>query len=497
MASTKMILTKSKDWDTWISYIQMRAGLYHVWPLIDPNSPVKVPHLVKPSAPMRPIPTPNQPVDSNVLTLYEINCELHEFMLSKYEKQQAGFREITKYIRNTISPANAIYIKKIEPHPYDILVALKKKLAPSDETRSLWIKTEYHNLCKGPQNQEIYEWLDKWYECCDRAKEYGIGELSGYRSIRDFLFAAKKIDPAYADFQLTMMACSSTVMDVFDIIENFRHLIGLNHGYGKRYSQFAFRVEEASKEENKKASFRGREIEPSECICGKKHWYSNCFYLNPRKRPSGWKADSQVQKKVENAMKNSSLKAKVERALKKNRDIENKKKKPEEKKSEGGRGNNSSTTAKSPKLESVLSVIDESNYSSSRHSLRSSWILSYASTIHVCNDTMKHRFVKEKDGGGQCIIAGTQEVPVVAYGHIRIEHEGERGTKGMTLTNVAYIPDFITNYVSGHILRMKGVHLNTESGRLHRHGSTYGYAQRKFRLYLMEDNTEASFEDRW
>lgn len=494
-----MILTKSKDWDTWISYIQMRACLYHVWPLIDPTSPVKVPHLVKPSAPMRPIPAPNQPVDSNVLTLYEINCELHEYMLSKYEKQQAGFREMTKYIRNTISPANAIYIKKIERHPYDILVALKKKLAPSDETRSLWIKTEYHNLCKGPRNQGIDEWLDKWLECCDRAKEYGIGELSGNRSIRDFLFAVRKTHPVYADFQLIMTASSSNVMDVFDIIENFRQLIRLEQAIERRSSHSPFRAEEASKEENKKASFRGKAIEPSECICGKKHWYSNCFYLNLRKRPSGWKADSQIQKKVESAMKNSNLKAKVERALKKNSDIENKKKKPEEKKSEGGRGNNSSirTTAKSPKLDSVLSVIDESNYSSSRHSLRSSWILSYASTIHVCNDTMKHRFVKEKDGGGQCIIAGTQKVPVVAYGHIRIEHEGEHGMKEMTLTNVAYIPDFMTNYVSGHILCMKGVHLNTESGRLHRHGSTYGYAQRKFRLYLMEDNTEASIEDLW
>ena len=107
---------------------------------------------------------------------------------------------------------------------------------------------------------------------------------------------------------------------------------------------------------------------------------------------------------------------------------------------------------------------------------------------------MKHRLIIEKDGFGQRVIAGSQELTVAAYGHIRIEHEDEREPRGMILTNVFYIPEFMTNIVSGFVLQQKGLDFNTKDYRLHQDDVTYGYARPKFGHYIMKNNTKPPIE---
>lgn len=75
---------------------------------------------------------------------------MYKVKLAKYERQKEAFGELISFTQDTITAHNVTIIQKEEPHPWNIFRALKRRLAPSDETRSLEIEQEYHKLCKGP-----------------------------------------------------------------------------------------------------------------------------------------------------------------------------------------------------------------------------------------------------------------------------------------------------------------------------------------------------------
>lgn len=108
-------------------------------------------------------------------------------------------------IQNTIAAHNVIVIQKEEPHPWNILQALKKRLAPSDEVRNLEIEQKYHKLCKGPGTQSIEAWLDDWVTTYTDGIEHKIAETTATRPIRDFLKAARLREPTFADAHLVMI----------------------------------------------------------------------------------------------------------------------------------------------------------------------------------------------------------------------------------------------------------------------------------------------------
>jgi len=50
------------------------------------------------------------------------------------------------------------------------------------------------------------------------------------------------------------------------------------------------------------------------CVCGKNHWFSNCFYLIPSIRPKGWKPSAKIEKEIKEKLKSDPrLKEQVEK----------------------------------------------------------------------------------------------------------------------------------------------------------------------------------------
>ena len=45
----KIILSKPEDWDTWISFVRIKAEIYEVWNRIDLDLPSKPKALTKPT----------------------------------------------------------------------------------------------------------------------------------------------------------------------------------------------------------------------------------------------------------------------------------------------------------------------------------------------------------------------------------------------------------------------------------------------------------------
>ena len=156
MAERKVTLSKSQDWDTWISYVRMLATTSQTWTLIDPSLSEKPSYLAEPIEPVMPVQVTNE-----TYTQYKMLSLKHKQNQIKFEKQQASFKEIIKYIQATVSPENATLIENIEAHPWNLLTALKERIAPSDDARLYSIEKEYRKLCDGPRDQDVEKWIDQ------------------------------------------------------------------------------------------------------------------------------------------------------------------------------------------------------------------------------------------------------------------------------------------------------------------------------------------------
>ena len=133
--------------------------------------------------------------------------------------------------------------------PWDHLIALKRRLAPSDSARALDIETKYHKLCKGPGKQDIEAWLEEWQLVCSEAISYKIGEAIGNRPLRDFLMAIHSKEPIFADSYLMDLE-DDKPQDLDLLIENFRRLIRLHQSQKAKdnNTHSAFAAEKKGKE---------------------------------------------------------------------------------------------------------------------------------------------------------------------------------------------------------------------------------------------------------
>ena len=141
------------------------------------------------------------------------------------------------------------------------------------------------------------------------AKIYDLDEIVENKSLRDFLLVVKSIDLKFNSIHtinfLKTAHVSTTMKQMHDLIEKFRHTIRMFERSKVSFkSHFAFFFDDnfistsAStssssnmkfKNENNRSSFRRKSVESSQCVCGEKHWFSECFYINFKSRISDWK----------------------------------------------------------------------------------------------------------------------------------------------------------------------------------------------------------------
>lgn len=476
MSTTKIILAKPADWDSWISFVRSRATNTRIWDLVDPSKETKPEALTEPIEPIYMVPEDDSLFDKNAYDAYKARKEIYKTKIARYERQEKAFGDLIIFIQDTIAAHNVIYIQKVEPHPWNLLNALKQRIAPSDEARSLELEQKYHQLCKGPLNQNLETWLDEWTTTFTLATEYAIGEVTGTRPIRDFLMAIRHKEPTFADTHLVHLKDKSSG-DLYELIEEFRQHIRLiqlsKPSKGEAHSAFA------TDANNSKATYRGQATSPKPCVCGDTHWFADCPYLVPDQRQKGWKPTQKKHAKVDEALKNDKTKAWVDRSLARHKRTEGK----------------AQEQSSSSKADTPISSADAGSFSCIRtafstdsYSLRGSWILDNGSNSHVCNSTMRSRIVRTRDAHGEYLIAGTRKESIEYYGTIKIEIQTPSGIKIMTLLNVAYVPEFMTNIVSQDILYTKGVFFDNWRMHLHQHGNTFSYVERHNGHYLLENN---------
>ena len=82
-----------------------------------------------------------------------------------------------------------------------MLVALKKRLAPTDYARKLELAQKYNKLKTYLKREDVEKWLKDWEITFTNGKKLKIPEVADERPLFDFTHAILAIDSRYASTQ--------------------------------------------------------------------------------------------------------------------------------------------------------------------------------------------------------------------------------------------------------------------------------------------------------
>jgi hypothetical protein len=153
-----VILSSPSDWDEWLEIIKTKAVGGEVWKFVDPTEVKDKLPLTEPT-----IPTP-QDVNPEKTSLAQLDDDEKEELrfkrfsykrsIATYDRQKAAIATLRSFIQETISRIYLTYTFDCDT-PYDMLVALKQRVAPTDQARKIELINQYQKLKKTPRSQNL------------------------------------------------------------------------------------------------------------------------------------------------------------------------------------------------------------------------------------------------------------------------------------------------------------------------------------------------------
>ncbi|MCJ1430182.1 hypothetical protein MMC29_008098 [Sticta canariensis] len=195
----RIILDKPEDWEGWISHIKGVINDPTIWDLVNPDIPVKPTLCVYPEERARPQPNATGQFDLAQIEQYKALKLFREEDLAVFNYEDKGLREVNKLIYETTCARMIHQVAYSQSDPWSKLVALKQRLKPSSQSKALLVEKRYHQLAKGPGNQDIESWLNEWMDMYQESVRVDLPEALGNRAIRDFFLAINTVDPIYSN----------------------------------------------------------------------------------------------------------------------------------------------------------------------------------------------------------------------------------------------------------------------------------------------------------
>ena len=448
---------------------QNRAKIANVWQYINPSTLKEaLPTLTRPAMPLRRDVNPAKtligeltPDEVEELKALREECKDRN---CEYEKQHTAVETLYTLIHKTVSKSYYTYLMKKETL-HDMLVALKQRIAPTDQARKLKLTNQYQKLKKGPKTQNIDEWLKLWETTYMDCREFDLPDIAKTRPIYDFLQAVKDMTPDFTSFWKiciqSLEQLGEDVPDIYRILEHFRNHIRIENAEKGQTAHGAFvsslqgqKLGQKEDEDSKK-----QEKEPKPCLCGKLHKFRNCYYIVPMLKPAIWKLDPELQKQIDTKIERSSrLREIIERIRKQVAS-----KKEDEKLQE-------------PVNFMVLIFSSEAL----GYKLQNSVIIDSGASIHVCNNR-KHFKMLCPVGPEDSLYAGNTVIPIKGYRNAMVTIKTLKGPRQIELTNAAYIPSFHTTVASLKKFVLKDVHLDMKHNQLTYQDQTFCKLEEHYR----------------
>jgi len=311
-----VILSRPTDWDEWIEIVKTKAMGNKIWEYVDPSTlKDNLSILNEPTIPRAGDVNPQKPtvdkLDANELEELKLLRYDYKRQIAAYERKDAALGSLRSFIQETISRAYLPYTFKCDT-PYDMLTALKTRVAPTDQARKMELIKRYRKLVKAPKSQDIYIWLQEWEKVYTECKELNLPDVDDNRSLFDFLNAISTISPEFANVWIVNIQeredAGTPLPDLYKIIELYRN------------NQRLIKVKEPPSYGAFPASYQGKPADPDKprksiCLCGVEHQFPDCPYLIQSIRPEDWKPDPDIEKQIEEKINNNPrLKTKIKYA---------------------------------------------------------------------------------------------------------------------------------------------------------------------------------------
>jgi hypothetical protein len=178
---------------------------------------------------------------------------------SHWEDWGLKYAALRSFIQETITRTYLTYTFDCDT-PYDMLAALKQRVAPTNRTRKIELVNQYQKLKKAPRSQNLDTWLQQWEKTYKECKQLKLPDVD--RLLYGFLNAFSGIAPDSANvwtINIQMKLDSGDALpDLYKIVElirNNRRLSNAQKGLAT-HSAFptSFRGQSIDKNESKKKS---------------------------------------------------------------------------------------------------------------------------------------------------------------------------------------------------------------------------------------------------
>ncbi|EQL38581.1 hypothetical protein BDFG_00152 [Blastomyces dermatitidis ATCC 26199] len=275
MTSATVHLSVPVDWKLWYRHMLGYAKDKKVSDFINLDKPDIFSELEEPLEPECP-----EEATAEAKIAYDIKVTVWKIKYMKYEKMNEGMTKIRDVIWRTVDAT---------------------ELQHDD------VRTRYHDLCKAPKNRGIEKWLNNWSLIEDDIKE---ADIAGQFNLKkDFLNANLAIDAGYAQAWAKDVRRDKDVISLIELVKDFKEWYR-EMGILKGDKPMTFATLNGRPQQNTSSSATFRN-----CICGARHRYAQCYYLNPSRKPPGWEENREKRAQIDQALKNQELKRRVDRAI--------------------------------------------------------------------------------------------------------------------------------------------------------------------------------------
>lgn len=299
MPDTKgsVVLVEPADWWIWIRYIEN----------IDPDGTTPEPtEPVEPSFEDFAANSLQQIYDRGKMDLWKESNHLFEFKLRRFERNRTELFAIKSTILGSI-PAEQHLRFHGKQSICSILTTLHDTFKPDILTRYHELNKDYEALCMPPKNKSIDKWFADWKIFLTHADTCPDYHVNNMQAMMQFIDAIEPILPMQVVVKKsTAKSLSSTEINLPAIILDFEQEYASFKAKsakpkGSVFGTFQGQPEGDGKSnsDNGKSNSDGKsnthQKQKNDCICGSKHRFDNCPYVNPASRQAGWTPDASIQ----------------------------------------------------------------------------------------------------------------------------------------------------------------------------------------------------------
>ena len=321
IAIRPVFLATTRDWPHWFSHFKSIAKDEGIWSYCNPDADDT--DADRPLTPKRPTmeqakakwkeqhgkDMPTEAQLTHILSRLDLDYGDDQKI---HEKRSKACSSLFSWIRGHIRQDHLDAVIEFETIRAKVRELRRRNLGDAQKEASALMR-EWESLSAPKSPTESSEkWVRRWEETYPLMKQLYPETVRHPEPVFKFVTAMEKVDPRYgtqAHINLSNFAGDYSKLPSLKVhIENWKSLVK-SMGTIESQTQSAMmttaqlngQAQQSPQKYSGTSSTNGKGFE--NCVCGAKHRFIECFYLNPKKRPKYFKLKPDIIEKINNALK--------------------------------------------------------------------------------------------------------------------------------------------------------------------------------------------------